>query len=83
LSDTADTLIGYGDDYCVGAVCHDTDLDVMFTITEVRFRFDMLWIKRADLDYCQYGIAERWERMPLDFLDNPPYLVYYHPYNIY
>jgi len=55
----------------------------MFTITEVRFRFDMLWIKRADLDYCQYGIAERWERMPLDFLDNPPYLVYYHPYNIY
>jgi len=71
------------DDYVVGCICHDPELDVMFTITDIRLDEDGCAIRRADLDYPYYGRNELWVRLPADYDLNPPYLVYYHPYEIY
>ena len=47
--------------YKVGAVYWDADLDVAFTVTDVRYHADMeLWaVWRADLDYPCYGQIQR------------------------
>lgn len=43
--------------YKIGAVYWDSDLDVAFTVTDVRYHEDMqIWaVCRADLDYPCYG----------------------------